>query len=183
MILELIATFSAGFALFGIAALARALSRNRLPRWLGPAAFAAGMIAYQVWADYSWAERQMAAYPQLVIAAEGRQPSPLRPFSYIVAPVSSIRALDVSQTRIHPAQPDLVLTRLVGLARYSPPTGAIAVFDCATRRMAPVVPGVELGPDGSVEGAVWTGLPESDPVLQRACALREELSHVRGATG
>lgn len=179
MILELIATVSAGFALFGIAALARALSRNRLPRWLGPAAFAAGMIAYQVWADYSWAGRQMAAYPQLVVAAEGRETSPMRPFSYLVAPVSSIRALDVSRTRIHPEQPDLVLTRLVGLARYAPPTGAVAVFDCAGHRMAPVVTGVELRPDGTLEGADWVGLPETDPVLRRACALREDIADDR----
>lgn len=180
MILELFAALSAGFALFGVTMLADVLTGRRMARWAYPAAFAGGMLAYAIWAEYSWAARVTGPHSPHVVAEATQERSWFRPWTWVFPLTTRLTVLDRRFTRTHPDQPDLVLTRVVRLARYLPDSGFLAVFDCAANLMAPMVAGVEMLPDGTLEGADWAGLPEGDPVLTRACALREEIADVRG---
>lgn len=184
MIIDLIAALSSGFALLGLTLIAARLMRRRATGWVLPAAFGAGMIGYGIWTEYSWAGRSLGAYGDAYAVTEtNRSRVWYRPWTWVVPPVDRMLALDRRFTRVHAAQPDLVLTRLVRMARYVPESGFLAVFDCAQGRMAPLADGVELGPDGALEGALWTAMPAGDPVLTRACALREELTHDDGQRG
>ncbi len=180
MVLELIAAFSAGFALFGVTMLAAALGRRRLPRWGAPAAFAAGMLAYVVWSDYGWVETRLPPDGPYVVAERAEARVWYRPWSWIVPQPEHLLVLDRRFTRVNAEVPDLVMTRVVRLARYVPDSGFLAVLDCAGARIAPLIEGVDLSAEGLAEGAAWEALPEGDPVLRRACALREEFADVRG---
>jgi hypothetical protein len=182
MVLELIAALSAGFALFGVAMLAAALMRRKLPKWGTPAAFAAGMLFYVIWADYGWVDTRLPPDGRYVVAEQVQTRIWYRPWSWVFPQVQHVLVLDRSFTRVNADQPDLVMTRIVRLARYVPESGFLAVFDCAGSRMAPLIEGVDLSVAGLAEGADWATLPEGDPVLQRACALREEFADVRGDT-
>lgn len=180
MVLELIAGLSAGFALFGVTLMVNALTGRWMARWASPVAFGLGMLAYTIWAEYTWADRNTAEGSPYVVAERVQERIWYRPWTWVVPQTTRLLVLDRRFTRIHEAQPDMVLTRVVRLARYIPESGFLAVFDCAGNRVAPMVEGVELTVDGLLEGADWAAMPEGDPVLVGACALREEIAHVRG---
>jgi len=180
MILELIAALSAGFAAFGITLMVNAVTGRRMARWAFPVAFGAGMIAFTIWSEYSWASRSLPEGTPYAEAERTQETVWYRPWTWVVAPTTRLLVLDQRFTRINPAAPDLVLTRIVRLGRYMPESGFLAVIDCAGSLLAPMLQGVEFAADGTLEGASWTPMPEGDPVLTRACALREELSDVRG---
>jgi hypothetical protein len=180
MILELIAALSAGFALFGLAMLGAALARRRLPKGMAPTVFAAGMLAYTIWSDYSWPQTRLPVDGPYLVVERVESRVWYRPWSWVAPTTEYLLVLDRRFTRFNAEQPDLVLTRVLRLARYVPESGFLAVFDCAGARMAPLLAGVDLSVEGLVEGADWAGLPEGDPVLTRACALREENVDVQG---
>ena len=180
MILELIAALSSGFAAFGVAMLVNAVTGRRFARWAYPVAFGAGMIGFTIWNEYTWAERSTAAGSPYLVVETTRSRIWYRPWTWVVPQTSRLIVLDRRFSRVHPEQPDLIQTRVVRLARYIPDSGFLAVIDCADGRLAPLLEGVELLADGTLEGADWAALPEGDPVLVGACALREEIAHDRG---
>jgi hypothetical protein len=96
-----------------------------------------------------------------------------RPWTYLWPQVNRIIALDRRFERTHREQPDLVQIRVVRLERWLPESGFVAVFDCDAGALAPMVEGVELMPDGTLEGAEWVPMTADDPLLRGACALRE----------
>jgi hypothetical protein len=180
MLLELIAALSAGFALFGVTMLVNTVTGRRMARWAYPVAFGLGMIAYTIWSEYTWADRSTAQGSPYVVVERTEGRVWYRPWTFVVPQTSRLIVLDRRFSAIHPDQPDYIQTRVVRLARWVPDSGFLAVFDCATRGMAPMIEGVEMLPDGTLEGASWTVLPEGDPVLTGACALREEIANARG---
>jgi hypothetical protein len=180
MILELIAALSSGFAAFGVTMMLNSLTGRRMARWAYPVAFGAGMIAFTIWSEYTWASRSTAADSPYVVVDATEARIWYRPWTWIVPQTNRLIVLDRRFIRFHPDQPDLVQIRVVRLARFVPDSGFLAVIDCAGRQLAPLVEGVELMPDGTLEGADWTAMPEEDPVLMGACALREETTHDRG---
>ncbi|WP_209426882.1 hypothetical protein [Pararhodobacter sp. SW119] len=181
MLFELIGALSAGFGLMGVAMLGwRILGRGRLPGWMYPTAVAAGMLAFSVWAEYSWADRMMEAQPQLRLTDTVADPSPLRPLSYLRTPVNRLRAIDLTRTLVHPEQPHLVRTLVVSMARWEPVRAAEVLIDCETPALAPIGAGVEVLPDGSLEGADWRALSAGDSLLRTVCAAGEEIRHARG---
>jgi hypothetical protein len=182
MVLELIAALSAGFALFGVTMLAAALLRRKPAKWAAPAAFAAGMLAYTIWADYAWTDTRLPPDGPYVVVDRAQSSSWYRPWSWVAPLTDHVLVLDRRFTRVNADEPDLVISRIVRLARYVPESGFLAVFDCVGTRMAPLVEGVDLSAAGLTEGADWAALPDGDPVLEGACALREEFADVRGDT-
>jgi hypothetical protein len=185
MILELIAALSAGFALFGVTMLVNVFTGRRMARWASPVAFGLGMIGYTIWSEYTWADRHTSVGTPYMVVERTESRVWYRPWTLAVPQTSRLIVLDRRFSAVHDAQPDYVQTRVLRLARWVPDSGFLAVFDCATRGMTPMVEGVEMLPDGTLEGAVWTVLPEGDPVLRGACALREEIADARrqGNTG
>ena len=180
MVLELIAALSSGFVAFAAALVLNMLSGRRLPRWAFPAAFGAGMIAFTIWAEYTWHSRATGAATPYVVIDRAEARVWYRPWTWVVPQTYRLTALDRRFTTIHPEQPGLIQTRVVRLARYVPESGFLAVIDCAGGQIAPLVEGVEMLADGTLEGADWAALRAEDPLIVGACALREEMSHDRG---
>jgi len=180
MILELIAALSSGFAAFGVTMLVNTVTGRRMARWAYPVAFGAGMIAFTIWNEYTWADRSTAEGSPYLVVETTETRVWYRPWTWVVPPVTRLIVLDRRFSRVHPDQPDLIQIRVVRLTRYIPDSGFLAVIDCAALRLAPLTAGVELLADGTLEGADWAVLPEGDPVLTGACALREEIAHDRG---
>jgi hypothetical protein len=181
MVFELIGALSAGLGLMGLVMILwRLLRRGRMPGWIYPASVAMGMLAFSVWAEYSWANRALDAQPQLRLADTVADPSPLRPLSYVRTPVNRLRAIDLSRTYVHPDQPDLVRTLVVSMARWEPVRAVDVVVDCETPALAALGEGVELQPDGSLEGANWRPLGSDDRLLRTVCAAGEEIRHASG---
>ena len=176
MIFELIGALSAGLGLMGVLMLVwRVLRLGSLPGWLYPASVAAGMFFFSIWAEYTWAERALEAQPQLRLAETTADPSPLRPLSYVSTPVNRFQAIDLSRTLVHPDHPDVVRTLVVSMARWEPVRAVNVMVNCADAALAPIAEGVEIRPDGSLEGAVWRPVGENDGLLRTICAAGEEI--------
>lgn len=70
-------------------------------RWVLPAGIGLSVIAYATWNEYSWADRVKNQLPDRIkVIAEGEMQSPLRPWTYLAAPVARLALID----------PDAVLT-------------------------------------------------------------------------
>ncbi|MCC5986506.1 MAG: hypothetical protein JJT95_02415 [Pararhodobacter sp.] len=179
MVFELIGGLSAGLGLLGLVFLLNRLLGGRIPGWVYPFSVAAGLLAFTIWAEYSWADRTLEAQPQLRLADSVSDPSPLRPLSYAVTPVNRMRAIDLSRTRVHPDQPHLVNTLVVSMARWEPIRAVEVTFDCDAPAMAPMGPQVTLHADGTLEGATWLQLEADDRLLRAACTAGEEIRHGR----
>lgn len=174
MILELMATFACGFALMGVVLILNRAFGQKLGRWVYTGAMAVGMIGFSLWSEYTWASRTIAGLPQLELATQNADSVIYRPWSYVFPQVTRMIAVDLSQTRTHPAQPDLVLTRVVLLARLQPVRAYLAVFDCALHTRADLFEDVDLNADGTLNGATWVALDDDDPVMRTACAARTQ---------
>jgi hypothetical protein len=181
MIFEMIGALSAGLGLMGIAMLIWWVLRlGPFPGWAYPATVAVGMVAFSVWAEYTWADRALEAQPQLRLADTTADPSPMRPFSYVRTPVNRFQAIDLSRTLVHPDQPDLVRTLVVSMARWEPVRAVEVVVDCEAHALAPIGGEARIGPDGALEGASWRPLHQEDRLLRAVCAAGEEIRHARG---
>ncbi|MCC5970674.1 MAG: hypothetical protein JJU15_12025 [Pararhodobacter sp.] len=173
MILEFIAALTSGVALMGVLIIVNRLTGRRMGAWVFPAAVGLGMLSYSVWSEYSWASRVITPGASYVEVTRNHNSVWYRPWTYLWPQVNRIIALDRRYERTHPGQPHLVQARVVRLERWIPESAFIAVFDCDAGALAPMVAGVELMPDGTVEGAEWVPMPADDPMLRGACALRE----------
>lgn len=171
MALELVATIALGFGLAGLALLLRRLTGGVPGRWIVPAAAAAGMFGYQIWAEYTWFDRTAAVLPAgLAVTHRVADPAPWRPWSYLFPAVTRFAAVDAGGARRNPAHPELRIADYVLLGRHDPAVRLPQIFDCAGQRRADLGANVTFGPDGAPEGAVWTGLAPDDPALRALCA-------------
>ena len=97
--MDLLGVFAVGIGaaalLFALTHAARKAGRP-LPGWLLPAGIGVAILTYATWNEYSWAGRVKAQLPERVqVVAEGTGRSGLRPWTYVVAPVSRL-ALPIS---------------------------------------------------------------------------------------
>lgn len=184
MILDFIAAIAMGFALMGCVMLINRLIGRRLGPWVYPASVALGMIGYTVWAEYSWAARQLESQPQLRVASENGERVFYRPWTYLWPQVTRMITVDVSQTRVHENQPDQVLTQLVLIGKWEPVRAVNVLFDCAAPARVDLAQSAQMAPDGSIDGVEWLPLNADDPVLRTACDVGEEIRHGgQGANG
>lgn len=104
MFWEIIATVFAGFFLAGIALAARMIVK-RLPKWIVPAAAGLGMIGFQVYSEYSWADDMIAKLPEnTIVVATVADSTWYRPWSYVAPQTLKFVALD--RTSIQPDPKD-----------------------------------------------------------------------------
>ena len=182
MLIDFIGSLAAGFGLMGIVLLLnRVILRGRLGRWIYPATVAFGMVAYTVWAEYTWADRTVAGLPQLAMVSESGDPVIYRPWTYLWPQSTRILAIDLANTRTHPEQPGQVMTQVVFLARWQPIRAVTVVYDCPGLARADVLDGVTMNADGSLSGAEWHEIEADDPVMQAACGAMGEGSDVRAS--
>jgi len=170
MIFELIGTFVAGAA---AALLFWAINRTlkgRLPGWLMPVSAGAAMLIATISSEYGWFSRTQANMPEGMVVAQAIEEQVFyRPWTYAKPYVSRFVAVDQATTRTHPKQPDQRIVDLVFYGRWARTAKVPVLFDCAGRRRADIIDGVEFGADGAILDAQWVDIPGSDPVLETAC--------------
>jgi hypothetical protein len=171
MFLELVAAVSAAFALGGIAAALRWLSRGRLPSWLVPVAAGAGMLGFAVWNEYSWADRLSAGLPpEVPVVWRNEERAVWRPWTYVSPITTRFTAVDLRNPRRNEAAPGMVMVDVLLFARWQPPRSIPVVIDCDGKRRAdPAGSTIQFDDAGRIESADWRDLPDDDPVLLAAC--------------
>lgn len=97
MIWNLVATAFAGLGAAGVALILRMLSRKKLPKWIIPAFAGAGMLAYQIYIEYSALDLIKSRLPEGTAVIETETDSMVwRPWTYLVPLETAFIALDVT---------------------------------------------------------------------------------------
>jgi hypothetical protein len=170
MALELIAAIVAAFGFAGIAMLLRKLTRQRLPKWIVPAAAGAGLLGFTVWSEYDWFSRVSGNLPEGVIVVHAEaEASPLRPWSYLFPMTTRFVAMDTGATVPHPEAETLRLVRLYNFIRWGGVREGFMVVDCEGRRQVLVTEGVVVSPDGQMTGGEWVAPGPDDAIQMAAC--------------
>jgi hypothetical protein len=165
MIIDFVATISAGFALAGVALVLRSLTRRWLPAWIVPAAAGLGMLSFAIWNEYTWHSRTVGALPDGVVVARAQaETAPWRPWTYIRPIVTRFSAVDTRRSRTNPKVPGQVLTTVLLIGRWQPSLAVPVVFDCPGARRAALTSDTPL--DGEFD---WEELPETDETLRATC--------------
>ncbi|WP_138471347.1 hypothetical protein [Poseidonocella sp. HB161398] len=171
MFLELIATVFAGIGAAGLVMAFNWISGGRLPRWLMPVGAGLAMVAMTIWSEYNWYDRTVATLPEGVEVAEINEARQMyRPWTYLAPMVDRFMAVDVAGMQSNPAQPGQHIANIYFWGRWQPVHSLPVAVDCDGLRRAPLVEEARFGADGAVEGASWTAVPASDPLLATACA-------------
>ena len=170
MLFELLAAISAGFAAGGAVMLINWMTGGLLPRFALPAAAGLAMIAFAIWSEYSWFERQRVGLPKgMSVISSHSQGSAFRPWTYVFPFANRFVAVDLANQRRNDAIPGQILADLYRFQRYTPPSKAQVLVDCPGGRSAPIVGGATIGADGQVVGAVWHPLPADDALFKALC--------------
>lgn len=167
MLIDLLATISAGAGVAGIVLLLRRLSGGRLPGWLIPAGIGLGMLGFGAWNEYTWFPRTVAAISDRVaVLSAPAETSVLRPWTYL-APVTQ-RFLAVDRNAVLRAADDPQLRRAEVLVyrRWQPVERVGMVFDCRGQRQAEL-PAADALP---AEGPAWRPAAPDDPAQAAVCS-------------
>lgn len=168
MALELLAAIIAAVGMAGIAIAIRKLTRNRLPKWIVPAAAGLGMIGFAVLSEYGWYGRSAASLPEgvTVLRAE-KGSSPMRPWTFFAPITLKFSALDGRAASVHPANENLRMARVFHFERWAPTRDSMLIVDCSEGRQVAVTAGVEIDTSGNLTGAEWQ--PGEAEVLGPVC--------------
>jgi hypothetical protein len=170
MFWDFVATFAVGLTMAGIGLVARHLSRWRLPKWIVPACAGVGMLFYAIWSEYTWFDRTILRLPDgVVVASVGQDRAFWRPWTYAAPITARFIAVDRRSLKPDAEQPGFVAVDIVLMARWVDPIPVKALFDCNGHRRADMLPGVSLGPDGTLQGGNWYQLSADDPVMAATC--------------
>ena len=170
MLFELIAAVSAGFAAGGLVLLINWATGGALPRFALPAAAGLAMLAFAVWSEYSWFERQRVGLPEgFSILSSHAEPSIFRPWTYVAPFANRFTAVNLGSQRRNPAAPGQILADLYRFQRYMPPSKTPVLVDCPQGRSAPIIGDVGFTEDGRIDGAVWHPLPKDAPLYAALC--------------
>jgi hypothetical protein len=172
MFLELIATVFAGIAVAGITLMLNKLTGARLPRWVTPVAAGLAMIGFTVSMEYSWFSRTATNLPEGVVVAQTvEKRSFYQPWTYVAPYVQRFVAVDQASLRSNPDVPGQRMADLYFFGRWAPVQKVPVLVDCAGRRWANLVDGMEFAADGQVVNADWVNAAEDHPVLASVCGV------------
>ncbi|WBU59124.1 hypothetical protein [Paracoccus albus] len=157
---DLLGTFAVAI---GAAALLYALGHamrsagRPLPRWVLPVGIGLSMIGYATWNEYSWAGRVKDQLPERVqVIAEGSVQSPLRPWTYIVAPTARLALIDPNAVREAEGDAGAQVVPVMLLERWKRSVTVEQGINCATGETRP--PGEE-----------WRQAVAGDPAFGAVC--------------
>lgn len=168
--LELLAAIVAAVAFAGIAMMLRKVTRDRLPRWIVPAAAGLGLIGFTAWSEYSWFARVSGELPEGVeVVWADDNPQALRPWTFAAPLVTRFLAMDSRTLARHPAKDDLVLAEVYAFARWRGVEQGLVVVDCAGMRSVRLAEGVRISEAGELEGGAWADLAEGDQLGVAGC--------------
>jgi hypothetical protein len=173
MLIDMIATVSAGVGVAGLYLLLRKLMGGHLPKWVLPATIGAGMLGYAVWSEYSWYPRVTAALPDAVeIILVPEDTSPFRPWTYIFPLSTRFMALDGTTLQTSAENPAFRQAELMFVTRWMPTQRVPIAFDCAGGRHADLIDGATLAPDGTLAGSEWVTAAPGDIMQSAACNVQ-----------
>ncbi|WP_066702928.1 hypothetical protein [Celeribacter ethanolicus] len=159
MLLEFIATISAGVGAAGLMVALRKFTRGGLPKWLVPAAAGLAMLAFTIWSDYSWFARAQATLgPDKIVATSVEKQQIWRPWTYAAPVTTQFIALDKAKTTVDGA---MVGTDMYLLSRRGDSAIVPVTFDCLMSRRTDA--------HGELTGADWISMDQNDPILRTAC--------------
>ncbi|NAZ36179.1 hypothetical protein [Rubellimicrobium sp. CFH 75288] len=169
MLLDFIATVSAGLGLAGLALILRSLLRGRAPSWLVPAAAGLGMLGFAIWNEYTWFSRTAATLPPGVIVArtvESR--APWRPWTYLRPIVTRFIAVDTRAPRTAPEALGQGIVPVLFVARWQGTESVPVLFDCPGARRLPLTGEAPIPSPGD-PSTPWEQVSPDDEVLRAAC--------------
>lgn len=160
MLWELIATASCAFAAAGVVLMLRVFWKKQ-PKWLIPAAAGLGMLAFQIFSEYTWFRHTSSRLPQGArVVAEVAEPVFYRPWSYAYPPVLKFAVVD-QNSRSDAANPQHRFTHLYFFERRMSAKSLPIVVDCAHRRYADFANG---------RAQAWNSGPYTDKIVEAVCA-------------
>ncbi len=168
MLLEFIATISAGVGAAGVIVGVQKLTRANLPKWAMPVAAGTAMIGFSIWSDYSWASRaEVGVGEGKVIAMTVDKKQVWRPWTFLAPVTTQFIALDKDGAERHGAT---VVTDMYLVSRRADSAIVPVVFDCLMERRASATT-LSDGPwsDDTLAALDWVALDTNDPTLRTAC--------------
>jgi hypothetical protein len=170
MLWELIATVVAGLGAAGIALILRKLSRNKAPRYLVPVFAGAGMLLFQIQAEYSWYTHQASRLPAgVVVVKTVEEKAAWRPWSYLYPQTMRFIAADVGNMSANKVNPELKLIDLYFFARRSAARRVVQVVHCSQYARADFTDQLDLPINDAPLSDAWQKLSPTDPLMLVAC--------------
>ncbi|MEL7048856.1 MAG: hypothetical protein AAFO75_07845, partial [Pseudomonadota bacterium] len=137
---------------------------------LHPTASGCSILAYNVWAEYTWYDRTARALPDHVkVVRRYEKTTPIQPWTYIWPTTDRFAALDMSTTFDDPKGRGLRLVSVLLASRFHPTLKVVRVFDCASKRSAEFDTQAGFSDDGMPMNVVWTSDPAMSPMVMVAC--------------
>jgi len=169
MIFTLIGMVVLGVGIAGMASLLFRVLGRRAPGGLLALVAGLGMFGFVLWNDYTWFARTRDVLPGHVqVARTFSEPSPLQPWSYLLAPVHRFSAVNTATTQRNEALPGLVLAEIYLVARYQPSISHWQLYDCQTPRRADVSNVEDLNP--AAQATIdWHPLAAGDALREIVC--------------
>lgn len=166
MIWDLIATIVCGLGAAGIALGIRALSGNRMPRWLIPVFAGLGMMGYQIHIEYIWFDHKASMLPdEAVVVSTEKNSAPWRPWSYVYPQVTAFTVLDTSSIRQDRANANIMQFYMYRFEKLisDPVTDQVYLLNCDSNELLPL--------DESRDPVVKSlrRLPASNPIVEEVC--------------
>lgn len=173
MFWEFIATICAGLGAAGIALIARMISAKKLPSWIVPAFAGAGMLAFQVYSEYTWFSHQKSLLLEGVKVVKAvEETSSWRPWTFIRPQVVRFMAVEVGPGAVNQINPDLVLVNVYLFERRQSAKRVHQVFHCEQGARTDFGDHLEIPLSGEALDEQWISLAEDDPLLVEVCQGR-----------
>lgn len=172
MIFDLIATIIAGIAAAGIFLFLKRVVKIPLPRWVTPAVAGIGMLAFAIWSEYSWLQRDIASRPgDIRVVWQNENRAFWRPWTYVFPISDRYRAVDAASFTAPEGSPDLRIGMLILSQRWRGEAVQIrSAVDCQKRQWASAMDGAEFSSEGQVTTDTWYPLDPTDPLFIATCA-------------
>jgi hypothetical protein len=160
-----------GFASAGVAMVLFRLLGRRAPKFIVPLAAAIGMFSYMIWDDYSWFDRYDARLPETVeVLQTFENPSALRPWTLISAPIERFSALDTAKSVTDPTNPARHRVSVLLIQKSHETMVVTTLVDCDTGKRAYITPDTKLDAQGFPEKVdEWYDMAPDDPLRRDVC--------------
>jgi hypothetical protein len=170
MLIDFIAMACVGGGVAGIVLFLRKVFKDRMPKWTMPAAIGAAMLIFSIWNEYSWFARTKSVLPSdVAMIATPRDTSPLRPWTYAIAPISRFMALDGTVMKSSAEKPHIKQAEIMLVQRWGKTQRVAVGFDCTAWRHTNLIEGASLSPAGVLTGSVWLEAAADDALMLAAC--------------
>lgn len=170
MLMDFIATIASGAGMAGCVLILNRLTGKRLPRWILPASIGAAMVIFSIWREYTWYPQVRAQLPEgVVIATAPADRVVYRPWTYIFPLITRFVAVDRTEMFRSESNPDMFVASAVVIQRWTATHRVPMAFDCAGMRRADLFEGADLSAGGTLTGADWRQVDQSDALLRAAC--------------